>query len=643
MRSCALFLLLSGLQLSTAVRQQFQTDGTNSMMSGDAIDICGANVDGRQLNGGGLLEPIVATSRGNAATWELNKKRAHAVDKQGEYPYHLPDEVLIVCNKDSSRVGQIRYVDTRKRYRDITVEERADLFGTLTKVFVHSPERRTPSENGNFVFVVDIDGNLLIAPIMQGTNPVEMKHGDLTPGQTPLSRPVPQPGAAAEDVFENHNAGAYRGLARLGGEFNLVNNTRNAWIIHQKSGYALNRIDPSDVHQFQLAHPELDDNDVWEYLSTGCFKTKSLGMDALEKLGCYMQSAFAVNMQVQASASCYFGSDAEASKTQGNMPVLSQCTPIARQSAGPCANLPEMTGVPSMVTLAEWVPKDGTCDWTSEDVSHQLEHLANLIEAYELLSSGTSVAAQGILEETQAIIKALKRTPCWTSNAFQETVRSGCPLSSCLNEQGMQSIFKNFKNVKRSSMETIEGWWLSSGGVGVLNFWNARCKPVPVEADCAGHKAKYDYKCVGKEKEDCQGEKKCYWPPDAPSDVGVCLGHKFKEDIDCIAYRSKLGCDIDDDCFWTEKSQYDSHGKCMAHKFSDDRDCAKYRTAEACQAKSDCFFLAEDESDSYALENEGMSCVPRMDAKSDKDSKKCTDYRRLKCQDKNKVCAWQRV
>lgn len=451
--------------------------------SGDAIDICGAQKDKRKIIDNDMLEPIATTNRGQKEHWKHEKKFAHAGDSN-KFPYHLPNEVLILCHKGSQIRGQVRTVKQNEgHYRAVNEEEAEDLFGTLIRNYVKSPERRTAPQDGNFLYVVDMDGNLLVAPVMQGNPPQEVKHGDLVPGFTPLSRPAPQPGAWGQDKLGDHAGGFYRGVARLGGEFDLVNETDQSWVIHQKSGYSLARIYPNAVVEFEMAHPELEENAVWENLGTGCFKTEPMmGVTQMERLRCYMHSAFGVKSKVSSSATCNFGSDAEAFAAQGNRPQIEHCTPM-KTFATLCDQTPA-SGAGAELTLVEWLPpaESITCEFTADMMTQQLEHVEKLISSYTLMR-GTktdeeeSQAEAAIATELRSLLRKLKRSPCWTSAEFARSARKGCPLSSCLGEEGMQSMFKLLVKTSAIPVEKAKNWWYSEEGNSVLSFWNARCKP----------------------------------------------------------------------------------------------------------------------------------------------------------------------
>lgn len=648
--SLLISLLLQSAQPSIAARVGVKVQELQWARSavGDAIDVCGDPIVSQTRLDTRQLEPVITTNRGQKNTWKQPRRAMHPGDMEGKYPYHLPNEVLILCHKESPVLGEVRIVDTdgSAKFRVVSTEERADLFGTLTKHFLQSPERRTPAENGNFLFVVDGGGNLLVAPVMQGDPPEEVKHGDLTPGQTPISRPVPQPGAWGKDSFGDHAAGNFRGLARLGGEFDLINEKERTWVVHQKSGYSLSRVKPSAVAQFEMEHSDMEENRVWEMLETDCFRTEPMiGIQELGRFYCYMRSAFGVEAEVQSGATCFIGSEAEAFQVQGQRPRLDHCTPAEHFSAS--CQPASASGSGAVLTLVEWLPplEDTTCSFTVAEMTRQLEKLDGLLQSYSLLrrskpkDEAESLPETSIANEVRQLLRSLKRSPCWKSAEFAGAVRKGCPLNSCLGGVGIHTLLKKLKKTSAIPMAEVLTWWASSVDIGILPFWNARCVPVPEKAECMGLQPKYDHKCIGHHAQECRAKKKCYWPPDAPSDTGLCLGHKFKDDIDCLPYRSKAGCDLDSDCIWSSDVQYNAHGKCLGHKYSNDMDCSKYRTMEACRDKSDCFFQSE-EDDADVAKDANMSCqsIPGL---ADKQTKSCQDYRKLKCLKEAVACVWQ--
>jgi len=484
----AIFL---SLQIGQSLRRA--VDNVSILQSvGDAIDFCGQSSDGLELHEP-LLELTATTSRGQEN--HLNKPGhfKHGGDA-AVGAYHLPKELLIVCHSGTADIGQLRTVsaDGSEMITKLTESGRADLFTTMRTAFLQSQQRRSPSNNGNFVFVVDIHGNLLIAPVMQGNPAEEVKHGDLTPGRTPVSRPVEQNHAWGEDKVGDHAYGMFRGLARFGGEFDLLENATNKWVIHQKSGYSLARIQPSQVAAFKEKHPGVSDDEIWEQLRSGCFKPDAmLGLDSLQKFNCYMSHRLGVSTRVDRSYSCYFGSDAEAEEKQGNLPVLERCVPQEEPSS-PCGSskVAATSGAVSL-TLAEWTlsPASVACNYSADDMTSVLASIETDLKNYKQISQAFEAeAAETLADRIRKTLRALKKSPCWTQASFAKLVKPECPLTSCMFSSSMKGFFDSLGRTKHIDIEVVQEWWDCVGfgqddcQTNILDFWTTRCVPTPEDA-----------------------------------------------------------------------------------------------------------------------------------------------------------------
>ena len=141
---------------------------------------------------------------------------------QGHGPYSLPPERLLLCASGSSFLWRQDHVT------DLSTDFTKDLLPSLLKLW---PLEDRGGHEGSFIWILDEDYSLIIAPMMQRreTELVEVKHGDLVPGETFFG--------------PNGVRGAYRGLARMGGEFNLAGNRNGSeWVMHAKSGYTAYRV-----------------------------------------------------------------------------------------------------------------------------------------------------------------------------------------------------------------------------------------------------------------------------------------------------------------------------------------------------------------------------------------------------------------
>jgi len=235
------------------------------------------------------------------------------------------------------------------------------------------------------------------------------------------------------------------------------------------------------VEAFKQSHAQVGEDDLWDNLDSGCFGSgEMLGIDAMERLRCYMISSLGVRMRARAASTCHIGSDAEAFAAQGNRPLLEKC--VRADYAPVCGGgVQEEAGRPS-VALVEWLPPamSGVCALTAEDMGASLRRLDGLFAAYETMhgdhEEGTPEEHE-IAGEIRKTLRALKHTSCWRSHKFSRTARSGCPLTSCFGEPGMEDFFKGKRHISSIPMDGALAWWRGSGGVGILAFWDTHCKP----------------------------------------------------------------------------------------------------------------------------------------------------------------------
>jgi len=111
---------------------------------------------------------------------------------------------------------------------------------------------RSSNRKPSVLWVLDQAGNLIFAPEVQSG--VVHKHGDLTPGHLPWSRPAK--GSRSQRIRDNTTAetrqmGPFRGLARAGGELQFPSWSERP-LMQDRSGYSLAR---AQLPPHQSLHP----------------------------------------------------------------------------------------------------------------------------------------------------------------------------------------------------------------------------------------------------------------------------------------------------------------------------------------------------------------------------------------------------
>lgn len=291
-----------------AVRQQEDMEVGTS----DAIELCGP-ADASALK---ILDEECPTATDGSASADLREAEpalaVTATNRKQHFhrKYKLPELRLYICHPDAARLGFLISPSGVEEIRNVEhmAEVASKLFANrlwnvgknaFSKAYARYKVLKGTRTDTNpaLLWVLDRDGNLLIAPEVQG---VLQKHGDLTPGSTPVDRPQlgelqmvgpvcccskmsheddtckyktvieasityccklrlkgcpsmsrysrmdGKCGELQTELFEHRVLGAYRGIARAGGEIRFPDGQGSPWV-HDKSGYSLSRVDPESL------------------------------------------------------------------------------------------------------------------------------------------------------------------------------------------------------------------------------------------------------------------------------------------------------------------------------------------------------------------------------------------------------------
>lgn len=217
----------------------------------DAFEVCNSEAP-RSAPGAELLPDVTATVRGQQGA-EILEKESERVTL---VHYELPPSRVYICNalEATARPNKVIFFKNN-RVVQILESVPADFFHKLHETFADVFPR---GKAERYLYILDADNNFVFAPEFQSfrirgpdgrETPVTrdvVKHGDLSPGEKPFTRPVhhdharvdPHPSIGTESIKEYHWMGRYRGIARMGGELHRL---VDKWMLNDLSGYSKDR------------------------------------------------------------------------------------------------------------------------------------------------------------------------------------------------------------------------------------------------------------------------------------------------------------------------------------------------------------------------------------------------------------------
>lgn len=295
--------------------------------------VCGGHngtVVARKIEASGGLPEVVAVSWG-----------------QAEGHYALPPERLVICADGRGFLWKKSGKSFVAVSRQLERREIAQLFSSIMSFWLQGVIARG-TEDGNFIWILDTDFNLIIAPAIQQREPgaplTEIKHGDLCPGIDFCGR--------------NSVAGPFRGVARMGGEFNLAGDRKGAeWVMHTKSGYSGSRVPLGKATSYYNEYRDANKSDaeIGRNFEKCVMRGIFLSRTPLRRTFCYLQQ-LGVEAILGVTRRCDITDKSVTVPGHGGLPNLSLCE--EREPAdGPACGVESGTserGTP-LVHLVHWI------------------------------------------------------------------------------------------------------------------------------------------------------------------------------------------------------------------------------------------------------------------------------------------------
>lgn len=351
----------------------------------------------------------------------------------GRLLYH-PLERLVLCASGKGYLftmgtGINEFISQR---RDLSADEIVKLFATILGAWPRGAEARTAAQDGNFIFLLDANANLIVAPIIQRRKDVgfqEVKHGDLGPGTEPWEHGT--------------DSGNFRGVARLGGEFDLAGDrSGDLWVVHQKSGFSLYRISAEKLRAFHTMYTaEHDDATIWLNSKNCLRQDKSYGLDGLALLAEYMRSNWAVEMTIPAVGyRCSFANPEIAQPTvHGSLPVLQHCErAYAEDGMGYGAG----SGRAPELQLAEWY-KPKTCNLDKTKMTAVLKDFDAKVPMVE----------EDAYRQLNEDFRTLREDGCWKDDDFLASLN--CKVHGCMSD----GFHLNMRFGSKLSLDEFKAQW----------------------------------------------------------------------------------------------------------------------------------------------------------------------------------------
>eukprot|EP00434_Breviolum_minutum_P013941 symbB.v1.2.012294.t1/scaffold848.1/size158107/5 len=340
-------------------------------------------------------------------------------------PYSLPPERLVLCADGSiflwKRGGQMM---------QLASNQVAELLPSLLKLW----PRDRGAQDGDFIWILDQDYNLVIAPIMQrrsGQKLVEIKHGDLAPGKTFFG--------------DNGISGPYRGLARLGGEFNLAGSRNGSeWIMHAKSGYTAYRVPVADAARYYNVQIQAgrSERDIAKNFQRCVYREIYRVREALVRLFCFLRR-HGVKASLGEVRQCDIRSSA------GGLPDLQGCTVKDAGNASVCSYPSTQEQVPTLHIIDWYAPGQDRCKLSVDDYDSMLK---NVELDLGRLSEGDDLKPSTVQKQ----IRSLRKHSCLFFKEFTDHLH--CNVHGCFGE-GFSRKLKEVELILQSDVQEAKRLW----------------------------------------------------------------------------------------------------------------------------------------------------------------------------------------
>lgn len=340
---------------------------------------------------------------------------------QSDGPYALPPERLVIC-ADGRAFLYTKGLANISQPRHLATAEVQGLFKTLLEAWPRG-ELHRGHEDGNFLWVLDADYNVIVAPSVQerapGAGLRDVKHGDLNPG--------------VDFAGRNGPYGLFRGVARMGGEFNLAGDrSGDEWVMHTKSGYSGSRVPVFKASQYYAAMKDAEQSDavIGQNFPACVMKDLFLARKPLGHVFCYLSRHLQVAARPGDTRRCDITNKSIQVPGRGGLPNLDACeareTAVQAQMCGADFARPDTA---PQVHLAYWIApgQANACDRTPQHFDADFRELGLQLDN-----------ATADVQTLRRAARYLRKHVCFTDKYFLMRLR--CNVHGCFGEGFLERL-----------------------------------------------------------------------------------------------------------------------------------------------------------------------------------------------------------